>query len=227
MCMTKVSMSHVKKKYDNFILSDINFQAKEKEIIGLIGENGAGKTTLLKSIGGINKIDFGTIKKDFKELGFCFDSIPFPEELNILQLEHVFQNIGINWDTPAFWSYIKALQLPTKTPISNFSKGMKMQLNLCISISHHPDLLLLDEITSGLDPLMRRKVLRLIKKYVDQNDCSVIITTHNLNDVVEICTRFDLLDHGKIILEKNMQNFGPENLEKLFEETVQKAKLGE
>lgn len=227
MCMTKVSMSQVKKKYDNFILGDINFQAKEKEIIGLIGENGAGKTTLLKSIGGINKIDFGTIKKDFKELGFCFDSIPFPEELNILQLEHIFQNIGINWDTQAFWPYIKALQLPIKIPISNFSKGMKMQLNLCISISHHPDLLLLDEITSGLDPLMRRKVLRLIKKYVDQNDCAVIITTHNLNDVVEICTRFDLLDHGKIILEKSMQNFGAENLEKLFEETVKKVNLGE
>ncbi|QYC58196.1 AAA family ATPase, partial (plasmid) [Lactiplantibacillus plantarum] len=130
-------------------------------------------------------------------------------------------------DTQAFWPYIKALQLPIKIPISNFSKGMKMQLNLCISISHHPDLLLLDEITSGLDPLMRRKVLRLIKKYVDQNDCAVIITTHNLNDVVEICTRFDLLDHGKIILEKNMQKFGAENLEKLFEETVKKANLGE
>lgn len=225
--MIKVSMSQIKKKYDKFLLSNINFQVKEKEIIGLIGENGAGKTTLLKLIGGINKIDSGIIKNNFKELGFCFDSIPFPEELNIFQLEHIFQHIGINWDNQVFGSYIKAFQLPINAPISTFSKGMKMQLNLCISISHHPDLLLLDEITSGLDPLMRRKVLQLIKNYVDQNDCAVVITTHNLNDVVDICTRFDLLDHGKLILEESIENLGVEKLENLFEKAVKKAKLGE
>ncbi|MBQ0835499.1 hypothetical protein [Lactiplantibacillus pentosus] len=120
-----------------------------------------------------------------------------------------------------FNDLISCFELPPKLQIGNFSKGMKMQLNVAVGLSHSADLLVLDEITSGLDPIMRVTILKTIKAYVSDNvGTGVILITHNLDDVNQICNRLVVLDHGSKILDKHLSNIDKNNLLEVFEKTI-------
>lgn len=201
----------------NFKLTDINFDLNQGEIIGLIGENGSGKTTLLRLIANLYRPDSGKILTYNHLLAFAFDSIPFPLDLTIKNLESILAGIFLNWDQKYFASFIKKLKLPTKCPLGTFSKGMKMQLNVVVNLCFSRHLLLFDEVTSGLDPLVTKTILENIKEHVRKKHCGAILTTHNLSDVKRICDRIIFLSHGEKVLERKVTKKDTvESLENLF-----------
>ncbi|EEI72334.1 MAG: ABC transporter ATP-binding protein [Lentilactobacillus hilgardii] len=222
MAKVLLQINHLKTVLDSFTLRDISFTATAGDIIGIIGENGSGKTSLLKSIVGIYPLSDGNIHLDTDQIGFAFDSIPFPQKLTIKELSNVLKNLLPSWQSKTFDAYVDSFNLPRNTPLEKFSKGMKMQFSVAVTLSHKASLLLFDEITSGLDPIVRNTVLEAIKNYVITNHAAVIMTTHNLDDVIKIGTRFILLDNGKIILERSI-NYD-DNATSLEQDFVQAVK---
>ena len=211
------TLQNVNFQIGNFELTDINFDLNPGEIIGLIGENGSGKTTLLRLMANLYRPDSGKILTYGNHLAYAFDSLPFPMDLTIKNLESILPGIFLNWDQNYFTSFIKKLELPVKQPIRTFSKGMKMQLNVVVNLCFTRHLLLFDEVTSGLDPLVTKKILKNIKEHVRKNHCGAILTTHNLSDVKRICDKIIFLSHGKKILERNVTKKDTvESLENLF-----------
>ena len=154
----------------NKVLKHINLNVKPGTIMGLMGENGAGKTTTIKLILDIIKKDSGSIRilgrdctsettilKD--EVGVVLDEVGFQECLTPFQIGHIMKDIFHSWDSSLYDQYLQKFNLPNKKEFGKFSKGMKMKLGIAVALSHHPKLLILDEATSGLDPVMRDEIL--------------------------------------------------------------------
>lgn len=219
-----VRLKAISKQLGDFSLKNINLEAKPKEVIGIIGENGAGKTTLLKILGRLLELDSGDMSIPSKEnVGFVFDSNHIPEELNSREVNTIMSYIFINWDSNLFIKYIDEFSLPLKKEIGKFSKGMKTKLNIAIALSHKPAILLLDEITSGLDPLIKDQLLKVVKSYVNNNQATAIITTHILDDILKISDKVIALDNGEIVLNENVSDFkNVESLGERFNEIITK-----
>lgn len=217
-----VKLENVSKRVGDFHLNHIDLVAKAGSIVGIIGENGAGKTTLLKILAKVISIDTGSISVPSKEeIGFVFDSNHFPEELSANELNDSMQYIFQNWNVSTFFHYIKRFELPEKLSIKNYSKGMKTKMGIAVALSHKPKILLLDEITSGLDPLIRDDVLTVIKDYVHNNVALAIMTTHLLDDVIKIADNVLVLDHGSIVLNENVSDVGnAQNLEGTLKQII-------
>lgn len=215
-----VDIKNVSKNLTDFSLENLNISFEKGEIIGLVGENGAGKTTLLNLISGILKPDKGQILLSSNNIGYCFDALPEPENLTIEQLNTIFTGLLAVWDSDTYFSFVDEFKLPKGKPIGVFSKGMKMQLNVSITLSHNPTLLLLDEVTAGLDPIVRRTVLNTIKEYAISSECIVIMTTHNLEDISDICNRLILLNHGSILLDDDFEDKSSKEIELIFRKTL-------
>lgn len=198
--------------------------ARENDIIGLVGNNGAGKTTFLKIVAQLISIDSGETSLPSREnIGVVFDQLPFPENLSINELERVLLNLFPAWKTKDFNHYIKLFNLPIDTPFKKFSKGMKMKLNIAVSLSHRAKVLLLDELTSGLDPMVRIDILDIVQSYVRKNRATVIMSTHILDDIDKIATKVVLMHNGKFVLKKDMENISDmDSLEKTFKGILEK-----
>lgn len=209
-----VELKGVAKRYDSkFKLGEINLNIPSGTIVGLIGENGAGKTTLIKAILNIIKIDTGTIKifqKDHKreeakikeEVGVVLDNVFFPEILTVDNINSCMKSIYKTWDTKLFYDYLEKFSLQSNKPIKTFSKGMRKKLEIITALSHHPKLLILDEPTSGLDPVVRNEVLDLFLDFIQDEEHTVILSTHITSDLEKIADYIIFIDKGKIILEK-------------------------
>ncbi len=213
----------VKKYENNFTLGPIDLMIPSGIIIGLIGENGAGKTTLIKSILNILRIDAGTIKifgKDYQkeetrikeEIGVVLDNAFFPELMSPKDINEVMRKSYQKWDQDLFFQYLKDFGLPKERAIKTLSKGMRKKLELATALSHHPKLLILDEPTSGLDPVVRNEVLELFLKFLEDEEHTILLSTHITSDLEHIADEIVFIDQGKIILEENrdelLENYG-------------------
>ncbi len=208
-----IEITGLKKKYDNkFELGEINIDIPSGSIVGLIGENGAGKTTLIKSILNIIKIDKGNIKifgKDYKnenvkeEIGVVLDNTFFPELLTPKDINNSMKSIYKNWDSDLYFSYLKEFDLPENKTIKSLSKGMRKKLEIATSLAHKPKLLILDEPTSGLDPVIRSEVLDIFLKFIEDDEHSILLSTHITSDLEHIADKIVFIDEGKIVLEKS------------------------
>ena len=207
----------------SFTLGEINLTIPKGEIIGLIGENGAGKTTFIKSILGITNPSSGSIKIFDKDLptneseikenvGVVLDNMFFPERMNAHDIELSMQGIFKNWDSYLFHKYINNFNLPENQPLKSLSKGMRKKLEIAVSLSHHPKLLILDEPTSGLDPVVRNEILDIFLNFIQDEDHTILLSTHITSDLEHIADEIIFLDKGKIILNKNrdelLDNYG-------------------
>ena len=188
-----VDIKNVSKNLTNFSLENLNISFEKGEIIGLVGENGAGKTTLLNLISGILKPDKGQILLSSNNIGYCFDALPEPENLTIEQLNTIFTGLLAVWDSDTYFSFVDEFKLPKGKPIGVFSKGMKMQLNVSITLSHNPTLLLLDEPFSALDYQTRLKVADDIGTIIKQEEKTAILVTHDLSEAVSLANRVIVL----------------------------------
>ena len=203
-----IEIKNLVKKYDNFTLGELSLDIPSGCIIGLIGENGAGKTTLIKCLLGIIKKDQGEIKIFGKsnylndDIGVVLDNMFFPEILKPQEIVKIMQGIYQNWDTELFNNYLKEFELPTNKPIKELSKGMRKKLEIAVSLSHHPKLLILDEPTSGLDPVVRSEVLDLFLEFIQDEDKSIILSTHITSDLEHIADKIIFIDKGKIVLNE-------------------------
>ncbi len=219
-----IEIKSLKKKYDDkFELGKIDIAIPKGVIVGLIGENGAGKTTLIKSMLNIIKIDSGEIKifgKDYKkeektikeDIGVVLDNMFFPELLNAKDINNSMKDIYINWDSKLYFSYLKEFSLPDNKPLKSMSKGMRKKLEIATALAHKPKLLILDEPTSGLDPVVRNEVLDIFLKFIEDEEHSIILSTHITSDLEHIADEIIFIDKGKKVLQKSrdeiIDNYG-------------------
>lgn len=207
-----IEIKHLTKKYEHFKLDDINLTIPKGTIIGLIGENGAGKTTLLKSILNIIKVDAGSIQifgqdsktsenKIKEDIGVVLDNSFFPELLKPNDVRNIMTQIYKTWDDTLFHKYMKDFGLPNQT-IKTMSKGMRKKLEIAVALSHHPKLLILDEPTSGLDPVVRAEILDIFLDFIQDEEHTIILSTHITSDLEHIADYIIFIDHGQVVLDK-------------------------
>lgn len=205
-------VSHVSKDYPGFSLQDISFELPKGSVMGLIGQNGAGKTTTLKSILGLISSEgeieiLGSVsgketlaKKE--EIGVVFDEMNFYETLTPEETGKIFNKIYKNWDRKQYQEYLKKFRLPEKKEIKIFSKGMQVKLSLAVALSHHAKLLILDEATSGLDPVMRDEILDIFLDFVQDEEHSILVSSHITSDLEKIADYITFIDNGRVLMSK-------------------------
>ena len=197
-----IQINQLVKKYKNFQLGPITVSIPKGMIIGLIGENGAGKTTLMKSLLGIIHPDSGDIQMKEEHVGVVLDQSFFPELLTANDIHFIMKDIYTTWDSTLFFDYLKRFQLPKNKIIKEMSKGMRKKLEIITALSHHPSLLILDEPTSGLDPVVRNEVLDLFLEFIQDEQHTILFSTHITSDLEHISDYIIFLDQGQIILEE-------------------------
>ena len=218
-----IEVKDLEKNYPDFHLKIDELKIPSGVVIGLIGENGAGKTTFIKSILNIIKKDKGKIKifnKDSQEqelnikedIGVVLDNSFFPETLNAKNIDSIMSSIYKNWDTNLFYQYLKEFDIKDNQILKTMSKGMRKKVEIATALSHHPKLLILDEATSGLDPIVRNEVLDLFLNFIEDEEHTIILSTHITSDLEHIADYIIFIDKGKIILEKErneiIDNYG-------------------
>jgi ABC-2 type transport system ATP-binding protein len=201
------------KRYPSFALKNVSFSVPEGSIMGFIGENGAGKTTTIKLILNEVRRDAGEIRifgKDNlrdeieikKQIGVVFDESYFYDELTAGDVGKILRRVFRTWDQPLFEKYLRDFGLPQKKKIKEYSKGMKMKLSIASAISHHPRLLILDEATSGLDPVMRSEILDLFLDFIQDEGCSVLFSSHITSDLERVADYVTFLHQGRVVFSK-------------------------
>ena len=211
------------KKYKEFELQDVNITLPKGMIMGFIGENGAGKTTTIKAILDIIRNYTGEIKifgydnkKDNKkikeDIGAVLDDMFFPEILTPNDINNIMKDIYKNWDSELYFKYLTDFGLPKTKQIKTFSKGMRKKLEIATAISHHPKLLILDEPTAGLDPIARNEVIDIFQSFIQNEECSIFLSSHITTDLEHIADYITFINNGKIILSKTreelLEDFG-------------------
>ncbi len=209
-----LTVSGLKKKYQEFTLSDISFEVPQGTIVGLIGENGAGKSTIINTVLGLTHKDGGSVtilgkpeqEIDFatrNQIGVVFDSNNFPNGLTPRKLNKLLKNVFLSWDEDMYFTTLEKISLPTNKKIKTFSKGMKMKLSIAVSISHHAKLLILDEATSGLDPIVRDDILDMLLDFVQDEENSILVSSHITSDLEKIADYIVFIHDGCLVFSKS------------------------
>ena len=200
-----VKIHNLTKRYDSKFQLNVDLEIPKGMIIGLIGENGAGKTTLMKSMLDIIHPEQGTIsfEKGSEHVGVVLDQSCFPEILTPMDIHYIMKDIYSTWDADMYFRYMKDFDLPLHKAIKTMSKGMRKKLEIATAFSHHPSLLILDEPTSGLDPVVRSEVLDLFLEFIQDENHTILFSTHITSDLEHIADYIIFLDDGKIILKEN------------------------
>ena len=207
-----LEVRNLTKQYADFTLDHVSFSIPKGTIMGLIGENGAGKSTTINAILDLIHKDDGTVTfwgqelssaKQLKEdIGVVFDGINFYETLTAAKVGKISQTAYKQWDDRLYREYLNRFQLPTDKEIKTFSKGMKMKLCIAVALSHRPKLLILDEATSGLDPVMRDDILDVFLEFVQDEEHSILISSHITTDLEKVADNITFIHHGKVLFCK-------------------------
>ena len=206
-----IEVKDLTKRYDGFTLDHISFDLPAGSIMGFIGQNGAGKTTTIHSILNLIQRDEGMIRVfgmdmpeqeyEIKEkISAVFDELPFHEDLNAKVLDKILAGVFRNWDHAVFDAYLDRLQLPSKKKFKDFSKGMKMKLQIAAALSHHAKLLIMDEATTGLDPVVRNEILDIFLEFLQDEEHSILMSSHITSDLEKVADRVTFIDRGRILL---------------------------
>ena len=207
-----LQVENLSKRYPGFILDDVSFSIQRGSIVGLIGENGAGKSTIINAVLDLIRKDSGKItfwgkelssSKQLKEdIGVVFDGINFYETLSPAKVGRISGAAYKQWDESLYQDYLKRFQLPEDKEIKTFSKGMKTKLCIAVALSHNPSLLILDEATSGLDPVVRDDILDVFLEFVQDENHSILMTSHITSDLERIADYIIFVHQGRLLFFK-------------------------
>ena len=210
--MNAIELNGITKRYEGFLLDNVSFSLPQGAILGLVGENGAGKSTTIKLIMNAIRRDSGTIRvlgedntaKAFadvkQDIGIVLDEAYFPEVLTPLQVGNVMKQTYRRWDDTTYKNHLKRLDIPLKKQFRDFSRGMKMKLAIAVALSHQPKLLILDEATSGLDPMVRDEILTLFNDFTRDEEHSILLSSHIVSDLEKVCDYIAFIHKGKLVL---------------------------
>lgn len=209
--MNALEINGLTKIYPGFKLENLNLTLPSGCIMGLIGENGAGKSTTIKLILDMIHKDGGTITilgKDNgdsmeltkEDIGVVMDEVGIPECMTVKQVGKVMKHTFKNWDEEEYRLLLQKLSLPNDKPFKDFSRGMKMKLGIAIAMSHGAKILILDEATSGLDPVVRDEVVEMFGEFTRNENHSILISSHIVSDLEKICDYIAFLHKGKLLL---------------------------
>lgn len=212
-----LELENVAKTFPDFTLERVSFGLKPGYIMGLIGPNGSGKTTLLRLIMGLSRPDGGKIRlfgRDLahcdssvrEQIGFVYEQNPFHAELNITEMTRLIAPVYAYWDWDAYRHYAAKFDLPAKQKIKTLSKGAKLRYSLAVALSHRARLLVFDEPTAGLDPVLRREFLQLLREEVSRGKCSVLLASHLMSDLERIADYITLLAEGRVLFSRAQED---------------------
>lgn len=211
MTNNSITVQGLCKNYRDFSLDNVSFQVPKGRIVGFIGENGAGKSTTINLILNEIKKDAGkievfgidnTVSAIKKDIGIVFDECVFHDVFTAKDLGKILSRVYSTWDNTLYYSYLKRFHLPMDKKIGLFSKGMKMKLSIICAISHKPKLLILDEATTGLDPVVRAEILDLFLDFIQDEEHSLFFSSHIISDIEKIADYVILIHQGKIVFEE-------------------------
>ena len=206
-----IEIKNLTKRYDGFTLDNVSLTVPKGSIMGFIGQNGAGKTTTINCILNLIKRDEGEIRLlgmdmpkeeyDIKRyLSAVFDELPFNEDMNAKVLDKVLSGVFSQWDHAVFIEYLDRLALPYKKKFKDFSKGMKMKLQIAAALSHHAKLLIMDEATTGLDPVVRNEILDIFLEFLQDEENAILMSSHITSDLEKVADRVSFIDKGRLLI---------------------------
>lgn len=208
-----ITVSDLTKCYGDFCLHIDKLDIDAGSFVGLIGENGAGKSTLLQLL--LNQIssetdsirifglNYQNQERQIKlKLGVVLENNFFPLSFSAIQIEKMLREIYPSWDEKLFAKLLQKFALPTTKKLKEFSRGMTVKLNFAVALAHHPQILLADEATSGLDPIVRKEILALLETYVQRHKMTVILSSHILSDLEQVASHFIFIHNGTILLQE-------------------------
>lgn len=211
-----IVVKNLTKRYKGFMLNNVSFQVPTGSVVGFIGENGAGKSTTIQAILGIIRADAGEAwllghKMGHKmaddswreQVGVVFDECNFHRELKVKHVRNILRDIYKTWDDEKFMYYLKRFELPLDKKVKELSKGMKMKLSITAALSHDSRILILDEATSGLDPVVRNEILDIFRELIEDGEHTIFISSHITSDIEKISDYIMLIHRGEILLSEN------------------------
>ena len=210
-----LEMRHVTKMFGGFkALDDLSMSVPKGAVYGLVGPNGAGKSTAIRHLLGVYRPDQGEVYMDgapiyenpeVKErIGSIPDEVFFFPSATMEEMHRYYRGIYKNFNEDLYQRLFEVFQLPQKSQIRRFSKGMQKQAAFHLTVCSRPDVLILDEPVDGLDPVMRRQVWSLLLSDVAERESTVLISSHNLRELEDICAHVGIMDHGKMLLERSL-----------------------
>ena len=235
-----LELKNITKTFGSFkALDDLTLTVPKGAVYGLVGPNGAGKSTAIRHMTGVYRQDSGSVRLDGEDIyenpaakakiGYIPDDIFYFPSATMEDMRKYYKGMYPKFDDALFERLYEVFNLPKKGQIRRFSKGMQKQAAFHLAICCRPDVLILDEPVDGLDPVMRRQVWSLILSDVAQHETTVLISSHNLRELEDICDHVGIMDHGKMLLERSLADMQgnivklqivgdiPENLEVLHE----------
>ena len=221
-----IEVKNLVKTFDGFrALDDLTMTVPRGAVYGLVGPNGAGKSTLLRHLTGIYRPDFGTVTVDGepvfenpavkRRIAYIPDDVFYFRSASIADMAKFYAGACPTFDWERYDKLKKAFDLDEKQPLRRFSKGMQKQAAFWLAMSMAPDVLVLDEPVDGLDPVMRRQVWSLVMADVADRGTTVLVSSHNLRELEDVCDHVGILDHGKLLLERSLSDL-QENIVKVM-----------
>ena len=210
-----LEMKNVTKTFGTFrALDDLSLTVPKGGVYGLVGPNGAGKSTAIRHLTGVYRPDSGQITLEGapvfenpavkRRIGCIPDDVFYYPSASLEDMRRFYRGIYPTFDDALFERLYEVFQLPRKSPIRRFSKGMQKQAAFHLTLCARPEVLILDEPVDGLDPVMRRQVMSLILADVAEHGTTVLISSHNLRELEDVCDHVGIMDHGKMLLEKSL-----------------------
>ena len=235
-----INVTGLCKSYQDFALDNVSFAVPKGSIMGFVGENGAGKSTTIKAMLNLIHRDAGTVEilgmdldgheKEIKErIGVVFDECCFHDNLTPADISKILGNIYQNWDGKLYQKYLVQFGLDEKKKIKEFSRGMKMKLGIAAALAHRPDVLILDEATSGLDPIVREEILDIFLDFIQDENHAILLSSHITSDLDKLADSLTFIHHGRIILSSGLADLmdsmgivkcGAEDLEKIEQDQI-------
>lgn len=238
MMTNAIEIRNLIKNYKDFSLNIDSLNIPKGCIMGLVGSNGAGKSTMIKAILDLIHTDGGEIKINGEsnknetvreDIGVVFDEIKFPQIFTAKDIRLVLKGVYKNWSDELYNKYISVFKLPADKKIKDFSRGMKMKLSIAAALAHKPKLLILDEATSGIDPVVRDEILDIFLEFIQDDEHTILASSHIISDLEKASDYITFINDGKIVfceekdvlLEKyRIVKCGKDELNKLDESKI-------